>query len=64
MSEETIPQMRETIERLSKDKAGLQKQVDDLSVSAPSRNDQRLQSVLALCLQINTARESLADLLD
>lgn len=31
MSEETIPQMRETIERLSKDKAGLQTQVDELS---------------------------------
>jgi len=31
MSEETIPQMRETIERLSKDKAGLTKQVTELS---------------------------------
>lgn len=29
MSEETIPQMRETIERLSKDKSGLAKQVED-----------------------------------
>ena len=31
MSEENIPQMRETIERLSKDKSGLEKQVSDLN---------------------------------
>lgn len=31
MSEETIPQMRETIERLSKDKAGLEGSVKDLT---------------------------------
>jgi hypothetical protein len=38
MSEETIPQMRETIERLSKDKAGLQKENSELQTQVRVRD--------------------------
>lgn len=38
MSEENIPQMRETIERLSKDKSGLQSEVSDLQAQLRVRD--------------------------